>query len=284
MADGVRAEGKAIVKGFPMTTATANTEFVSVERRGAVAIIRYANPPHGYIAVKGAAQITAHLTELLADDAVRGIVLTGGQPGVFIRHADVSQIGRAADALTSGQIEPSAFIGGVFPNLGYQLDAANKPVIAALDGVCMGGGFEIALCCTMRVASSKATSIGLPEIRINIFPASGGTQRLQRILGPHRARVFMLKGMVVDAAKALDLGLIDELVPSALDRAIELAEGFAKRPAGALAAIIDLTRDSAEPRFDDELITFAELLRDEPAIKSRVRQFVDNGERLDEID
>jgi enoyl-CoA hydratase/carnithine racemase len=263
---------------------TASADLVAIERRGPVAVLRYSNPPHGYIAVKGAAALDAALAALLADDTVRGIVLTGGQPGIFIRHADVAQIGRAAEALQARRAAPADFLQGAFPALCHRLEAAEKPVIAALDGICMGGGFEIALCCTLRVASAAAAAIGLPEVRINIFPGSGGTQRLRRLLGPHRARLFILRGEVVDAPQALALGLVDELAASALERAVTLAEGFARRPAGAIAAILDLTRDNVPARFDEELLRFATLLHDEPAVRDRLRQFVAQEERLDEVD
>ena len=226
----------------------------------------------------------AALAELLSDDSVRGVVLTGGVPGVFIRHADVSQIIRAADALVDGQIAPESFIGAPFPKLGDMLDAAEKPVIAAIDGLCMGGGFEIALACTARIASPAATAIGLPEIRIWIFPGSGGTQRLARIIGRHRARLFMLQGAVVDAAKALELGLVDEVVPNAVDRAVEMIEGFARRPVGAVAAIMRMTKEPAGERLDEELVEFAELIRDDASVRAKMEAFVAGDLGLNEIE
>ena len=144
----------------------------SVEMRGPVAILRFSNPPDGTIALKGAKQLLDQLTALLANDTVRAGVLSGGQPGVFIRHADVAQISRAAEALAEHRIEPQCFVDGVFPRLGHAIEQADKPVIAAIDGICTGGGFEIALCCTARVVSRAATHIGLPEIRLGIFPGA----------------------------------------------------------------------------------------------------------------
>ena len=256
---------------------------VSVEHRGAVAILRFANPPSGLIANKGAAQLAEKLGELLGDKEVRAIALTSGQEGVFIRHADVSQISRAADALAEGKIHASAFFDGPFPRLGRMLDAATKPVIAAIDGVCMGGGFEIALACTMRVASPAAVSIGLPEIRIGIFPGAGGTQRLPRLIGNHRAQLFMMRGTVVDATQALELGLVDELAPSALDRAVELANEFARRPPGAMAAIMRLTQSIDDDGLEEEITSFASLLRDDPAVREQLRQFVLSDQKIVEL-
>lgn len=258
---------------------------VSVERRGGVAVVRFANPPVGCIANKGAAQLLASVAPLLADPEVRAIVLTGGQAGIFIRHANVSQIIRAGDALSDGLIDPETFNVSPFSELGRCLDQATKPVIAAIDGLCMGGGLEIALACTVRIASPAATSIGLPEIRIGIFPGGGGTQRLPRLIGRHRARLFMLQGAVIDGAEAHRLGIVDELVPSAIDRAIALAEEFATRPAGAVAAIMRMTQEPDGSRgLADEGIAFAELIRDEPGVRDRMRRFVELGERLDKVD
>ncbi len=271
-----------------MRAATAASEVsasqVSVARRGPVAILSFTNPPDGTIAVKGAAQLLEQLTALLSDDRLRAVVLTGGQPGVFIRHAEVAQISRGAQALADRRIEPQSFVEGVFPRLGHAIEQADKPVIAAIEGVCMGGGFEIALCCMARVASPAATHIGLPEIRLGIFPGAGGTQRLPRLIGRHRARLFMLQGAVVDAARALELGLVDELVPNALGRAIEMAEAFARRPAGAVTAILRLTRAPPGPRFDEELTAFAILMRDDPQVRASLRAFVERDQRLHELD
>jgi enoyl-CoA hydratase/carnithine racemase len=267
-----------------LSTESSDNSQVTAERRGRVAVLSFANPPEGFIALKGALQLLEQMRTLLADDAVRAVVLTGGQPGVFIRHADVGQIGRAAEALARGEIEPSSFLGGPFFELGQLIQGAEKPVIAAIDGVCMGGGFEIALACCARIASRSSTAIGLPEIRIGIFPSAGGTQRLPRLIGRNRARLFILAGAVVDAAAALEIGIIDEVAPCALDRALELAESFARRPAGAVAAILRLTRDPPDRAFEEEQIAFAELLRDDPQVRARLRQFVEDGERIDQAD
>ena len=180
---------------------------VETERRDSVAIVRFFNPPLGYISNRGASLVAAAIGAALDDDEVRAIVLTGGADDVFIRHADVAQISRAARALEDSQFEPASWLDAPFPKLMALLDDAQKPVIAAINGVCMGGGFEIALACTMRIIGADVDRIGLPEIRIDIFPGSGGTQRLKRLVGWQRARLFALRGEVVAAEQALELGL-----------------------------------------------------------------------------
>ena len=255
---------------------------VAVERLADAAIVRFSSPPEGYIANKGAARLIAAVQELLADDSVRGIVLTGGQPGVFIRHADVGQITRAAQAIQGGSISASDFNSSPFPSLGRLIDQSPKPIIAAIEGVCMGGGLEIAMACCMRIATPTVTAIGLPEIRIGIFPANG-TQRLSRLIGRHKARLFMLNGTVVDASEALRIGLIDEMAASAVDRAVELIGSYGRRSAGAVAAILELTREPVE-MLEEEQEVFANLLRDDKSISVRTQRFTDENERLDQLD
>jgi enoyl-CoA hydratase/carnithine racemase len=252
---------------------------VRTEKRGPVAILSWHNPPHGLIGNKGAVLLAQALEPQLADPDVRAVILTGeAADGVFIRHADVQQIVRAAQALRDGAIAPDSFVDAPFPRLGALIENAEKPIIAAIDGVCMGGGLEIALCCMLRVVGAGVDAIGLPEIRIGIFPGSGGTQRLPRLIGRDRARRFILDGAVVDAATALQLGMVDEVAPSALDRALEIAQGFAARPPQAVAAILRLTRDvPPADALARELTAFAELLRDDPGASAAMQDFLAKG-------
>ena len=249
--------------------------------QGATAILRFASP-QGYISNKGAALLAQALQPLLEDAGVRAIILTGGAPDIFIRHADVAQIARAAVAMREERIGPESFLAAPFQLLGQLLDSARKPVIAAINGKCMGGGLEIALACTTRIAARSVQSIGLPEIRIDIFPGAGGTQRLARVLGAHRARLFILEGRVVDAPTALSLGLVDALAEDALAAALDLAAQYARRPAEAIAAIMELTAVDDAAGHAREALAFANLLRD-PAIGARLEQFTDQGEALDQL-
>lgn len=254
-------------------------------RHGTTAILSFANPPLHLIDNKGAAQLCEALAQQLDDPAVRAIVLTGSGKDVFIRHADVAQIARAGDALADGRITPETFRDAPFPRLGRMLDDAQKPVIAAIDGICMGGGLEIAIACTMRIAGPGATRIGLPEMRLGIFPGSGGTQRLARLIGWQRARLFALRGEVVDAPTALVLGLVDEIADDPLDRALAIAAAFEQRNAATVAAVLALTRSpDLDAGLDAELIAFATLLRDDVAVRERLARFVQNDERLDRLD
>ena len=158
---------------------------VTTERRGGAAILTYANPPRGTMTARGSAETLAALQAAVADKSVRCIVLTGGLPDVFVRHYDVGELSAASDAAEGGAPapNPAESSSSPFADLIDLLAAAPQPVIAAINGLCMGGGFEISLACDLRIADPKAEAIGLPETRIGIFPGGGGTQRLPRVVG-----------------------------------------------------------------------------------------------------
>lgn len=257
-------------------------EQVTQDVQGQTAVIRFVSDPAGTITNKGAALLADAVEAALTDPAIRAVVLTGGAPGVFIRHADVAQIARAAQALADGRSSPEAFLAAPFQRLGQLLDGARKPVIAAINGVCMGGGFEIALACTMRVAGADVAAIGLPEIRIDIFPGAGGTQRLARLIGRHRARLFMLAGAVLDAAQAAAAGLVDDIADDPLARALELAAGFVRRNPAAVAAIMALTAADDAAGLRDEALAFAAVLG-APGVQARLERFAADGEALDRL-
>ena len=257
--------------------------WMKVSKQDQVAVVTYSNPPQGLISANGAMQLDETLTLLVGDPEVRSIVLSGGQAGVFIRHADVGQIAWAGEALAEQRTQPADWLQSPFRALCRTIAMSPKPIIAAIDGVCFGGGLEIALPCAMRIASPDS-SLGLPEIRLGIFPGSGGTQRLARLIGSHLARLWILRGEIVSADQARRVGLIDEIASAPLDRAISVAAELATRPPAAVAAVMALTREPMEdPRLDEEVLRFAELLRDHPEVRNRLRAFVDGMEQLHEL-
>lgn len=258
------------------------SETVDTQFQDGVAIIGFSSQIDGMITGKGADLLADAVEAALADPAVRSIVITGSALGVFIRHAEVGQISRAAQALEQGLTDEQAFLSSPFQRLGQLLDAARKPVIAAINGVCMGGGFEIALACTLRVVGADVQSIGLPEIRIDIFPGAGGTQRLARLMGRHKARIFILEGRVVDAATAHGLGIVDHVAKDPLARSLELAKSFAARTPEAIAAVMELTRFDDAEGLGAEALAFARNLT-VPGVRERLDRFNDEAQRLDEI-
>lgn len=240
---------------------------VTVARHGGAAVLTYANPPFGTMTAAGAGEMYAAAKAATDDPAVRCIILTGGLPGIFIRHYDVSELSDMSDALAAPpppRAEPPPRAPG-FMELVDLLVAAPKPVIAAINGLCMGGGFEIALHCDLRIASPAVEAIGLPETRIGIFPGGGGTQLLPRIIGEARALEIILRGLTFDGATAHEIGMVHELAADPLARALEIAAEFAGRGAEGIAQAKRLTRGALDRPLDegqaDERRSFVEVMR-----------------------
>lgn len=246
-----------------------------MERLGEAAVLRYASPPMGYMTARGAEAMLAEVERASDDPDVRAIVLTGGLPDVFVRHYDVGEILHAGALVRSGVSSPQDFESGVFGRLTDAVAAAPKPVIAAINGACMGGGFELALACDLRIASRSVKAIGLPETRIGIFPGGGGTQRLPRIVGEAKALELILRGIVFDARGALKFGLVHEVVRDSLARALEIAAEIEGRGAEGIAAAKRLTRAALSRPLSEGLAeerrSFAEVLRAQSAMDAMTR-------------
>lgn len=257
-------------------------ERITVTQDGAVATIRFFPTADGTITSVGAGLLADGVTALLADDSVRAIILTGGVPGIFIRHANIAEIAGAAEAVVAGAITEDGFLDSAFQRLCGALDAAHKPVIAAINGLCMGGGFEIALACTMRIAAAAVDRIGLPEIRLDIPPGAGGPQRLARLIGGHRARLFALDGRLVDAPAALDLGLVDGVAADAVAEAGVRAAALARRSPAVVAALMAQMRPDDAPAIADNARYFAHCLLAPGAVTS-LRQLADAGTPIDTL-
>jgi enoyl-CoA hydratase len=249
---------------------------VTSERRGAAAVITYANPPLGTMTAAGAEEMFQAVQAAAEDAEVRCIVLTGGVPGIFVRHYDVGELTvlgeRLAQAPAAPQPPAQQRPAGGFLGLTDLVAAAPKPVIAAINGLCMGGGFELSLACDIRIAGKDVTAIGLPETRVGIFPGGGGTQRLPRVIGEARALEMILRGRVVSGPVAHEIGLVHEVADDPLARALEIAGEFAARPAEGLAYAKRLTRAALDRPLSeglaDERRSFSEVVRLPSAIEA----------------
>ncbi len=173
------------------------------------------------------------LSQLERDEGARGAVLISGKPDSFIVGADVEQL---LAARTAADAESMSREGQEFL---MRLERLRLPVVAAIHGPCLGGGLEVTLACTYRIATDHPkTVLALPEVQLGLIPGAGGTQRLPRLIGLQEALSMILEGRNVRAKRALKVGLIDELVhPSilrdvALRRARELADSSRKRRTG----------------------------------------------------
>ena len=188
------------------------TESVTYSRDGDIAVITIDNPPVNALSAAVRAGIDAAMAEFAADDAARAAVICAAGR-TFIAGADITEFGKPP--------RPPAL-----PDLIDRIEAAPKPVVAAIHGTPLGGGLEVALGAHWRVALA-GTQMGLPEVTIGVMPGAGGTQRMPRLVGLGPAIDIITTGRRVPAAEALDLGLIDEIAAGVDARAAGIA--FARR-------------------------------------------------------
>lgn len=188
---------------------------------------------------------------LAADSTVRVVLVTGSGERAFAAGADIRAL-TETDA-TSG-LAVSLRGQQVFSLIESQLERSGKPVIAAINGVALGGGCELALACTLRIASDRAR-LGLPEVKLGLIPGYGGSQRLTRLIGRSAALRMMLTAQIVDAPEAFRLGLVDEVVPAAelLPRARALAETIATMAPLAIAGVLEAVEHGDGKVLDDGL-------------------------------
>ena len=204
-------------------------EFVRIERDGAVATIRLDRPPANALARPVSLELSAAARDVAADETVRAIVVWGGER-IFAAGADIKAMvdyGPAEVALDVGALEQAC----------RHVEAIPKITIAAINGYALGGGLELALACDFRFAAEDA-KVGLPEVGLGIMPGSGGTQRLPRAIGLPKARDLVYTGRQVDAAEALEIGLVDRVAAptEVYGLAVERASAFARGPTAAYAS------------------------------------------------
>jgi len=202
----------------------ANSAGVRVRRDGDLAHIELDVPgaKMNVLAESLLSELEAVLDALAADAGVRAVVLASGKPDGFVAGADIGAIETLADR--DAARGAAAFGQRVFA----RIEQLGKPVVAAVHGVCLGGGCEMVLACHGRILSDDpSTRIGLPEVKLGIVPGFGGTQRLPRVVGLQAALDLILTGRSLDARRALRMGLADEVVYPAL--LVESASAWARR-------------------------------------------------------
>jgi 3-hydroxyacyl-CoA dehydrogenase len=169
---------------------------VRVERVGGIAVVTIDNPPVNALSQAVRAALLRAFRSLADDAGVSGVVLIGAGRN-FVAGADIREMEMAP-------LEPS------LPEVILAMEACRQPIVAAINGTALGGGFELALACDRRIATASAT-VGLPEVKLGIIPGAGGTQRLPRLVGTARAISLIAAGRWVRATEALSLGLIDRV-------------------------------------------------------------------------
>ncbi len=200
-------------------------ELVKTDRRDdGVAVVTLDHPPVNALSGDLLEALAGAAKRLSDDPSLKAVVVTGAGDRAFAAGADISEFGGPGEARD---------VAARFHAATTALEKIPRPVIAALNGVALGGGLEVAMACDLRVAVDGA-KLGQPEILLGIIPGGGGTQRLPRLVGPARAKEIIWSGRQVGAAEALEIGLVDRVVPDALDAALEWASALAS---GAVVAM-----------------------------------------------
>lgn len=256
-----------------------------IEKDSGIWTVRFHNPPFHYMDQHTATALEAFLDDVEASEEVRVVILTGSEPGWFIRHYDVDELLQVAKALSEKGTEvsidkplPEAVVHRCY----RRMEELPVPFIAAINGSAMGGGFEMALACDIRLVQDGEFDLGLPEINIGILPGAGGTQRLPRIIGQGRALQMTLLGQTISPHQAADYGIAMECVAGDVQlRAQEIASQLAALPPKALAHIKKLVNTAADYSLQDGLARerslFMDLMVTEDGIE-RMERMVDGGD------
>uniref|UniRef100_A0AAQ5ZC15 Trifunctional enzyme subunit alpha, mitochondrial n=1 Tax=Amphiprion ocellaris TaxID=80972 RepID=A0AAQ5ZC15_AMPOC len=273
---GVRALGvlsRLSAKRYALLTGTTckyliSRTHVNYEVKGDVAVIRMNDPNSkvNTLSVQMQKEMIEVMGEVWADNAVNSAVLISSKPGCFIAGADINMIQACKDA------EEVAKLSQEGQKMFEQVEKSPKPIVAAINGSCLGGGLEFAIACQYRVATkSKKTVLGTPEVMLGLLPGAGGTQRLPKMVGLPSAFDMMLTGRNIRADKAKKMGLVDHLVDplgpglkSPEERTIDYLEEIAIECARGIAnKKIPLRKEKGRMQKIQDYIMSFELVRNQ---------------------
>ncbi len=222
-------------------------ETLVLEKRERVAIITINRPEkRNALNIKTREEGAALLEELQSDTSVGVVVFTGAGDKAFIAGADIAEFaGRTSMMQRDVMMMRSLFTA---------IDTFPKPVIAMINGYCLGGGCELALACDIRIASETA-SFGQPEINLGIIPGGGGTQRLTRLVGEGKAMEMILTGEIIDAKTAYSIGLVNHVVPAdqLQVKTMEIAQRIAEKSPVALQLAKESVKLASRSNLDEGL-------------------------------
>ena len=248
-------------------------EFVTLEVADGIGTIRLNRPPVNALNDQVTGELADAARAAESSDEVRAVIIYGGER-VFAGGADIGVMAEAGYAEMAARSKRLQDTMDLVAGLG-------KPVVAAITGYALGGGLELALAADFRVAGESAR-LGQPEIQLGIIPGAGGTQRLPRLIGPAKAKDLVFTGRMVKAAEALQIGLVDQVVPDSdvYQAALDMVKRYASGPSLALRAAkqaIDtgLGVDLATG-LEIERLQFAALFGTEDQ-QAGMRSFLENG-------
>lgn len=238
---------------------------ISLSIEDSAALIRLGADGGIFLTAPLCEELEAALDTVATDAAVRAVILTGANPGVFMRHYSVAEILALSEQLAKAGLKP----GDEMPYQKAPIDRCidrvenmDKPVIAAINGECMGGAMELALGCDLRLAQSGPFRLGQPETILGILPGAGGTQRLARTVGYANAMKLALTGLPITPDEAQRVGLVHEVHADSLAAARAVAKHFAALPPAALAHTKRLVRESERLSLDEGLKLERQLFMD----------------------
>jgi enoyl-CoA hydratase len=243
-----------------------------ISTAGPVTTLTLSHPPVNAISEAWVRTFESRLDQL---DAACSVLHIRSDQKVFCAGADLKEM-RARMDMADGPDRMYAYVAGI-QRLYFRIEALPQVVLAEIGGAAMGGGFELALACDLRIAANEA-KVGLPEARLGLIPGAGGTQRLTRLCGPALAKRLILGAEVLDGATAAALGVVHWSAPRAelAARASEIARRIADLPPAALAAAKACIAAAGEPGrggYTDEL-EFTRSLLTNPETQKRVQAFL----------
>lgn len=222
-------------------------ETITLERRGAVAVLTINRPDKlNALNKKVHAEGVAALDELRKDDSVRVLVITGSGPKSFIAGADISEFEGQTPVTQRDLFHEKTFFNTI--------DSFPKPIIAMINGFCLGGGNELAMACDIRICTEHAR-FSQPEINLGIMPGGGGTQRLTNLIGEGRSMEMILTGDMIDAATAHKFGLVNHVCSAdeIEEKTMEMANKIAEKAPIALQLCKEAVKFASRSNLDEGL-------------------------------
>ena len=248
-------------------------QFIKVAVEDRVAVVTIDHPPVNALNRQTLQELGQVIDGLAAEAGVKVVVVTGGGSLAFVAGADIKEVSQLS-SIQAAQ-EMAALGQAVF----LKLQRLVKPVIAAINGVCLGGGLELAMACHLRLSGDRAR-FGQPEINLGIIPGWGGTQRLPRLIGKAKATEWILTGDLIGAQEAHRVGLVNQVVPQ--DQVVKAAKDLARKIAAkggvavakSLWAIEEGTDRSLGEGLAKEVEAFGEVAATEDS-REGVRAFLE---------